>query len=251
MVLWLIATTLAVPAFADDAFRSFIEMLRPEARALGVSRAIFDAATQGLEPDFSLPDLVIPGRPPKPDTQQPEFIKSPAEYLSEASLNRLAAQARKLAVEHRATLAAIEQKFGVPSTVLLAIWGRETDFGAYRLPNNAFRVLGTQAYVGRRKEQFRQEFLLALKIVADGHAGIADMRSSWAGAMGLTQFLPSEFYKYAVDFDGDGRRDIWSSVPDALASAAKQLVEKGWQAGKGWAYEVRVPRDVDCTRADP
>ena len=134
---------------------------------------------------------------------------------------------------------------------MLAIWARETDYGRYKLPYDALRVLATQAYFGQRKDQFRQEFLLALKMLADGEVARADMRTSWAGAIGLTQFLPSEFYKYAVDFDGDGRGDIWHSVPDALASAAKQLVNKGWQAGVRWAYEVRAPRDIDCTMAVP
>ena len=118
----------------------------------------------------------------------------------------------------------------MPGNVLLAIWGRETDFGRYQLPKNAVRVLATQAYYGKRKDFFRQEFLLALKMLEEGHVKLAEMRSSWGGAMGLTQFLPSEFYKYAVDFDGDGRRDIWNSVPDALASAAKQLRRQGLAA---------------------
>jgi lytic murein transglycosylase len=112
-------------------------------------------------------------------------------------------------------------------------------------------VLATQAYYGKRKDFFAQEFLLALKMLEEGHVQLTDMRSSWGGAMGLTQFLPSEFYKYGVDFEGNGRRDIWNSVPDALASAAKQLVDKGWQPGLRWAYEVHAPKDVDCTRAIP
>ena len=171
--------------------------------------------------------------------------------MRESTIARLAERARKLATEHRATLAAIEQKFGVPPNVLLAIWGRETDFGRYRLPKNAVTVLATQAYYGRRKDFFRNEFLVALKMLEEGHVKLADMRSSWGGAMGMTQFLPSEFYKYAVDFDGDGRRNIWTSVPDALASAAQQLVGKGWQRGMRWAYEVRAPKDVDCTLGVP
>ena len=129
----------------------------------------------------------------------------------------------------------------MPATVVLAIWGRETDFGRYTLPYDGVRVLATQAYVGRRKDQYRNEFILALKILSDGEVTRKDMRASWAGATGLTQFLPSEFYKHGVDFDGDGRVDIWHSVPDALASAAQQLVNKGWQTGVRWAYEVRAP----------
>jgi len=134
---------------------------------------------------------------------------------------------------------------------VLAIWGRETDFGRYTLPYDALRVLATQAYVGRRKDQYRNEFILGLKILGEGVVTRKDMRSSWAGATGLTQFLPSEFYKHGVDLDGDGRVDIWHSVPDALASAARQLVDKGWQPGVRWAYEVKAPADVDCTMGVP
>ena len=248
-VYWLLST--APASAADAAFQQWLQSLWPQAQQLGVSRAIFDAAARGLEPDLSLPDLVIPGRPEKPSPGQAEFVQTPGDYLKEASLARLAAQGRSLAAEHRATLARIEREFGVPPAVILAIWGRETAYGSHRLPHNAVRVLATQAYLGRRKDQFREEFLYALKIVQDGHAKLADLRSSWAGAMGLTQFLPTEFYKHAVDFDGDGRRDIWTSVPDALASAAKQLAAKGWQPGRAWAYEVRAPKDVDCTIAEP
>jgi lytic murein transglycosylase len=111
--------------------------------------------------------------------------------------------------------------------------------------------LATQAYVGRRKDQYRPEFILALKMIGEALVERKDMRASWAGATGLTQFLPSEFYTHGVDFDGDGRRDIWHSVPDALASAAQQLANKGWQTGVRWAYEVRAPANVDCTMGVP
>lgn len=245
---WLLAAPGA--ARADAAFDRFLQSLWPEAQQLGVSRATFDTATRNLEPDLSLPDLVIPGQRKRPD-RQPEFVQTPADYLKEASLSRLATQGRALAAEHRATLARIERDFGVPASVVLAIWGRETAFGRHTLGNDAVRVLATQAYVGRRKEQFREEFLYVLKMLQEGHATRAQLRSSWAGAIGLTQFLPSEFYKHAIDFDGDGRRDIWNSVPDALASAAKQLVNKGWQANRRWAYEVRPAKNVDCTIAEP
>jgi len=235
-------------AAPDATFQQWLASLWPQAQALGVSRATFETATRGLEPDLSLPDLDLPGRAPP---GQPEFVLSPAEYLADGSISRLAEQGKALAAQHRATLAAIEREFGVPANVVLAIWGRETAFGGYKLPNNAIRVLATQAYIGKRKEKFRDELLLALKIVDEGHVKLADMKSSWAGAMGLTQFLPSEFYKYAVDFDGDGKRDIWNSVPDALASAAKQLAGKGWKPGTRWAYEVRMPSNFDCTLGVP
>jgi lytic murein transglycosylase len=216
-----------------------------------VSRATFEGATRNLEPDYSLPDLAIPGRPEAAQPAQPEFVQTPADYLRETTIARLAAQGAKLREQYRVALDGIEKRFGVPATVVLAIWGRETDFGNYRLPHNAIRVLATQAYVGKRRDMFRHEFLLALRMVEDGAVRLADMRSSWGGAMGLTQFLPSEFYKYAVDFDGDGRADIWNSVPDALASAAKQLADKGWQAGRRWGYEVHAPQRFDCTLGVP
>jgi lytic murein transglycosylase len=235
------------PVFADAAFDTFLQSLWPQAQALGVSRATFDMATRGLEPDLTLPELIVPGRLQKPRAGQPEFVQTPADYLKESTFDRLAGQGRKLLDQYRGPLAGIERRFGVPPTVLLAIFGRETDYGRWRDRRNAIRVLATQAYFGKRKDKFREEFLLALKMLQDGYVTLANMTSSWAGAMGLTQLLPSDFYKYAVDFDGDGRPDIWTSVPDALASAAKQLVDKGWQRDLRWAYEVHAPADVDCT----
>lgn len=238
-------------AEADAAFASWLQSLWPQAQALGISRATFEAATRGLEPDFTLPDLVLPGRPERPAAGQPEFVTTPADYLKEPAIERLAGEARKLKEQYRAPLDAIERQFGVPATIVMAIFGRETDFGRAADGRNAIRVLATQAYLGRRKEQFLTEFLLALKIADQGQIKLADMKSSWAGAMGLTQFLPSDYLKYAVDFDGDGRADIWHSVPDALASAAKQLLGKGWQPGLRWAYEVHPPAGVDCTIGVP
>jgi lytic murein transglycosylase len=248
LLIWLAA---GLPAHAaDPAFQAWLQALWPDAQQRGISRATFDLAARGLEPDLSLPDLAIPGKEVSLHGQA-EFVQTPADYIKEATIARLAAQGRKLAEEHRSTLAAIEQRFGVPGNIILAIWGRETDYGRQKDSRSALRVLATQAYVGRRKDQFREEFLFALKMLEDGHVKLGDLRSSWAGAMGLTQFLPSEFYKHAVDFDGDGRIDIFNSVPDALASAAKQLVDKDWRPGQRWFYEVRAPKDVDCTTADP
>jgi len=242
----------SLPAHAADAaFTRFIASLWPEAQAEGVPRAVFDAETRALAPDYKLPDLILPGRPATGAPSQAEFVQVPADYVKEASIARLAAEGRKLLQKHRAVLSAIEAKSGVPASVMLAIWGRETDYGRYALPHDGLRVLATQAYVGRRKDQYRSEFILALKLIGDGTVTRKDLRSSWAGATGLTQFLPSELYKHGVDFDGDGRVDIWHSVPDALASAAQQLVNKGWQPGVRWAYEVRAPANVDCTTGVP
>lgn len=246
----LLGLTFADAARADPTFSAFLETLWPRAQQMGVSRAMFDAGIRGLEPDLTLPDLDIPGRPASPPPGQAEFVQTPGQYLRESSFDRLASRGRDLGQQHRATLARIEKEFGVPGNVVLAIWARETDYGSYKLPHDALRVLATQAYVGKRAALFQTEFLYALKMIQDGTPR-ADMRSSWGGALGMTQFLPSEFYKLGVDFDGDGRADIFRSVPDALASAAKQLQSKGWQSGERWAYEVRAPQSADCSIGTP
>lgn len=236
---------------ADTGFASFIAALWPDAREAGVSRATFDDVTGGLEPDYKLPDLALPGRPATGAPSQAEFVQVPADYLKEAGIARLAAEGQRLLQKHAATLAAIEKRFGVPGTIILAIWGRETDYGRYALPYDGIRVLATQAYVGRRKEQYRGEFIAAMLLIQNGDVSRKDLRTSWGGATGLTQFLPSELGKHGVDFDGDGHVNIWTSVPDALASAAQQLKNKGWQPGLRWAYEVRAPANVDCTIGVP
>ena len=169
---------------ADAAFTQFIASLWPEAQAAGVSRATFDAETKGLEPDYKLPDLILPGRPATGAPSQAEFVQVPADYVKEASIARLAAEGQKLMQKHRAALTEIEKRFGVPASVVLAIWGRETDYGRYRLPYDTLRVVATQAYVGRRKDQYRSEFILALKILGEGAVTRKDFRSSWAGATG-------------------------------------------------------------------
>ncbi|MBV5264841.1 lytic murein transglycosylase [Pinisolibacter aquiterrae] len=243
---------LPAPARAADAgFEAFVASLWPEAREAGVSRATFDRETRGLEPDYRLPDLALPGRPATGAPAQPEFVRTPADYVKETTIARLANEGRRLSQRHRDVLDRIEARFGVPATMVLAIWGRETDFGRSPEKYDALRVVATQAYAGRRKDQYRTEFLLALKILDEGAVTRKDFRASWAGATGLTQFLPSEYFGHGIDFDGDGRVDIWHSVPDALASAAKQLADKGWQAGVTWAFEVRPPAAFDCTLAVP
>ena len=242
----------AAPSLAADAgFTSFIASLWPEAQKAGVSRAVFDRETRGLEPDYKLPDLLLPGRPSTGAPSQAEFVQVPADYVKETSIARLAAHGRTLMQQHAATLKAIEQRFGVPGTIILAIWGRETDYGRYALPYDGLRVLATQAYVGRRKDQYRGEFIEALRLIQNGDVTRKGLRTSWGGATGLTQFLPSELSKHGVDFDGDGHINIWTSVPDALASAAPQLKNKGWGPGLRWAYEVRAPRGADCTQGVP
>lgn len=235
-----------MPVRADEKFRAFVEALWSEARAAGVSRATFDAAFRGVVPDLTLPDLVLPGQTRPLGKDQPEFSKTPVEYINPGQIERLAAQGRQLLTQHEATLARIEREIGVSRHVVLGIWGRETAFGAHKSPHYAIRALATQAYLGRRKDMFRVELLYALKMLEDRVIKAEAMKSSWAGAMGLTQFMPSEFYTTAVDLDGDGKKDIWDSLPDALASAAMQLKQKGWVTGQPWGYEVQLPKGGSC-----
>src|SRR5262245_20578252 len=146
---------------ADAEFQRWLQSIWPEAQQQGVSRATFDSATRGLEPDLSLPDLVIPGRVERP-SPQPEFVQTPADYVRERTIAQLAGQGRRLLDQHRATLTRIEQQYGVPPGIVLAIWGRESGYGGHKVGLNAVRVLATQAYLGRRKDKFREEFVLAL-----------------------------------------------------------------------------------------
>ena len=221
-----------------------------EAQRAGVSRATFDAATRGLEPDLKLPDLELPGRKPS-SAPQAEFVQVPADYLKEASIARLAATGREIRQKHRATLDRIEREFGVPGPIILAIWARETDYGRFKPTYNAIRTLATQAFVGRRKEQFREEFVLALKMVQDGY-GSLQMRSSWAGAIGTDAAA-------AVGVLQERRRlrsataASTSSTPcrTRLRSRRSSCLSKGWQPGLRWAYEVRAPRGADCTQGVP
>lgn len=232
-----------------ESFESFLDGVWPEAKAKGVSRATFDKAVAGLAPDYKLPDLELPGKPKVDNTGQAEFTKTAADYISKPYMEKLAGQGRTFFAKHKKALVEIEKKTGVDPYILVAIWGRETAYGSYKLPHDAVRVLATLAYTGRRKDMFRAEFIAALQML---QAGVprSDMKSSWAGAVGLTQFMPTEYLKYADDGDGDGKADIWRSVDDALASAARQLEGKGWKRGQGWGYEVRTG-SADCSLEGP
>lgn len=245
----LVAGPLPTHAQGNGDFRRFIEELWPEAQSMGIRRATFDAAFKDVQPDLALPDLVLPGRS---DVRgQAEFTKTPAEYVNATYLAKLADQAKALQTQHATWLAKIERDIGVQRQFVLAIWGRETAFGTHRSSYYAIRGLATQAYLGRRKDMFRAELLAALRMLEEGVRTRETMGSSWAGAMGLTQFMPSEYFTLAYDLDGDGRKDIWTSIPDALGSAANQLRAKGWVAGQSWGYEVRLPASVSCIMEGP
>ena len=238
-------------ARAEPSFKGFLDGLRPEAEARGISRGTFDRETRGLEPDLSLPDLVRGATPKVSSRGQAEFTVAPQDYVSAKRIAKLAEEGRALAKAHAVALARIEKEIGVDAHVVLAIWGRETAFGKYKAVHDAIRVLATQAYTGRRKDLFRDELLHALKLIEDGRLRRSEMRASWAGAMGLTQFMPSEFYSSAVDMDRDGRIDLFGSVADALGSAAMQLKHKGWTGKLPWGIEVRTGTRVDCANEGP
>ena len=224
----------------------------PEAKAAGVSRATFDKALSGVTLDWTAPELSPPGVPVKPPSikWQTEF-GSPGAYFNEKTLSSLARAGRARIDQWRKTLGAIYARYGVPPAILVAIWAKESGFGNAALPEPAIRALATQAFMGYRKEVFRPELIAALEIVESGDVAPDRMRSSWAGALGQPQFLPSLFRKYAVDFDHDGKRDIWNSVPDSLASMANYLKGEGWKGERGWGVEATVPASVSCTLEGP
>jgi lytic murein transglycosylase len=250
---------LACPTFAasketiNTQFRTWLESsLWPIAQGEGISRATFDAALGTVTVNLELPDLVLPGQKPKPpkNQHQAEF-SSPAKYFNEKTISALVSGGQARGKQHAKTLAAIEKKYGVPRQYLLAIWGRESGFGTVKIPHDAFDVLATKAFMSSRKDFFQTELLAALQILEKGYMDRQGMKTSWAGALGQPQFMPSSYLKYAVDFDGDGKRDIWNSTPDTLASIANYLVQFGWQKGRGWGVEALLPENVSCAFEGP
>ena len=225
----------------DAPFRKFIAELWPLAEAKGVSRATFDAAFKGVTFD---PSIV------RYTKAQPEFAKPIWQYLDSAVSKSRIERGRARADEERAWLAKAETTYGVDNSVIMGIWGMETEFGAFEGSNNVIRSLASLAFVQFRGDYFRDELIAALEILEDGDIAPRDMRGSWAGAMGQTQFMPSSFNEYAVDFEAHGRRDIWGSAPDAIGSTANYLAKHGWIAGQPWGYEVRLPKDFKLTGAD-
>jgi lytic murein transglycosylase len=224
----------------------------PEAKAAGVSRAIFDATMRGVTLDWSLPDLILPGASAKvPEAQSQAEFASPGAYFDETRLERLVVDGRRQIEKWAGTLQAIEHRYGVPRGIVVAIWGRESGYGSAPLTRDAVRTLATEAYLGYRKDVFEPELIAALKILARGDVDRHELKSSWAGALGQPQLLPSHFLQYAVDFEGKGTRDIWHSVPDSLASIANALAEQGWKPGREWGFEVDVPDAVSCAGEGP
>ncbi len=231
----------SAPRRAEDPFHKFVDELWPLAKARGVSRRTFDAAFKGVTFD---PKIIAYTK------AQPEFVKPIWQYLETAVSSARIQRGRAKAAMVHAWLAKAKATYGVDESVIMGIWGMETEFGAFAGSNNVIRALASLAFVHFRGDYFRDELLAALKILEEGDIGPSQMRGSWAGAMGQTQFMPSSFNEYAVDFEGHGRRDIWNSAPDAIGSTANYLAKHGWTAGLAWGFEVRLPQDFKLTDAN-
>ena len=227
---------------SDAQFRSFVSQLWPDARKAGVSRATFDAALGNLTPDPSV--IKITGK-------QSEFVKPIWHYINGALSKQRLERGAARATEFDKTLARIEAKYGVDRYVVLAVWGMETNYGGFSGKLNVVRSLATLAAANYRGTFFRDELIIALQILQQGHIEPENMLGSWAGAMGQTQFMPSSFMKYAVDWDGDGHKNIWTSAPDALASTAYYLAEHGWIRDWTWGYEVTLPQGFSLLKYEP
>ena len=206
--------------------------LRTEALANGISAALFDEAFQNVSPIARVIEL---------DRNQPEFTLTLSTYLQKVVSGTRAKKARIRLEEHKDILAEVSAKYGVQPRFIVALWGIETNFGQHTGGFSVIAALATLAHDGRRSAYFRKELLNALTILQEGHIKPADMKGSWAGAMGQSQFMPSSFLSYATDWDGDGRRDIWTTQNDVFASIANYLSSVGWRNDLTWGREVKVP----------
>ena len=241
----LLGALLAGGAMAQDegveSFAEWREGVRSEALSLGISAATFDAAFSGIEPIPRVIEL---------DRSQPEVTITFAQYLERVVPESRVELGRKLLAKHRDLLEPIGREYGVPPRFIVALWGIETSFGNFLGGFPVIGALATLAHDGRRSAYFRGELLDALRILEDGHIAPDAMVGSWAGAMGQSQFMPSSFVRYAVDYDGDGKRDIWGTHADVFASAANYLSQAGWRAGETWGRQVRLPAGFDPAQAD-
>ena len=236
LALALVFASLPAQSEPGDSFAAFLTALWPDAAKQGITRATFEAAFAGLTPDAG----VLAAR-----RRQPEYGKPFGAYLASlVSSDRVAVGLRKSA-QWAPTLQAVGEKFGVDPAILVSIWGIESSYGGGDQHWDVFRSLATLAQARYHHPFFRDELLSALKILQDDHISRREFVGSWAGAMGQSQFMPSSFLRYAVDFDGDGKADIWRSAPDVLASIANYVEKTGWQKGLPWGFEVIVPAGFD------
>ena len=242
----LAASSMTASSQTAAGFDRWIRDFWPSARAAGITANTYNAAFAGAQLDMSIV---------KRANNQPEFVKPIWSYLDSAVNETRIKNGRKMKREHARLLQRLESRFGVDQHVLLAIWGMESAYGAIfkntALIKPTIQSLATLAYADKSRSKFgREQLLAALKILQNGDVSPKDMQGSWAGAMGHTQFIPTTYLAKAVDFDGDGRRDIWRSVDDALASSANLLKSAGWETGKTWGYEVALPKNFPFELAD-
>ena len=230
----------AIRAAAAD-FNNCLERLWSQAAARGISRGNFERFTAGLTPDLSIMDKL---------DAQPEFTKAIWDYLDALVSDERIARGRELLTQHAATFAAVARAYGVDPAIIAAIWGVESNYGTLGGDRSVLRSTATLACIGRRQDYFREEFLSTLEILQRGDVPADRLVGSWAGAFGPTQFMPTSFKRYAVDFDGDGRRNVINSIPDVIASTANNLKTDGWVAGQPWGYEVVLPAGFDYLLAD-
>ncbi len=233
----------AAPGQAQDeaAFAAWVEQLWPEARSRGVSEALFRRAFNGVTPD---PEII------RLSEHQPEFVRPVWEYLGSAVSTARIRNGQAMLSRHKPIFDAIEEKYGVSRYYVAAIWGIETSYGSFTGNKYVIRSLATLAYTGERRDFGRVQLLAALEILQNGDIEPENMKGSWAGAMGHTQFIPTTYKQLAVDFTGDGKRDIWRSISDALASTANFFREKGWRSDETWGYEAVLPEGFDYGLAD-
>ena len=225
-----------VPAPAETPrpeFAEFIIKLKEQALASGVSAATVDAALTGLEPL----EVVV-----ERDRTQAETVLTIDQYLQRRLTRRFVRTAAEQAKAHRRSLAAISRKYEVPGRLIVAIWGMESNFGRFTGTRPTIPALATLAWEGRRGAFFTSELMHALQILDKGYIDLESMKGSWAGAMGQTQFMPSSYMAHAQDFDGDGRRDIWHTLPDVFASIANYMKAYGWNDAQTWGREVKLPK---------
>ena len=235
------AHEIAPPASADyPDFAAWMVDLRSEALGKGISPATLDAAFDGVTPIPRIIEL---------DRKQPEGTQTFEEYMARRITAKLVEEGRLVYGENRELLKRVGKEFGVQPRFIVALWGVETRFGAYTGGFPVVAALATLAYDGRRSAYFRGELFDALTILEQGHISARDMKGSWAGAMGQSQFMPSSFLRYAVDFDGDNRRDIWTTKADVFASAANYLAKSGWRDDQTWGRKVMLPDGFDMALA--